>query len=598
MTRINYWIPFVLLLLAGVLMLSDRHMGVSGCSPLSKSLTVALNSKQPDVLIATLAAVPLPSGLKIEPAEAKGTSEKLKALQEKQADLALIRTGLGLDYRGVCAAVAAGRHLVHLIVPAGSAITTFRDLAGKRLGAGPAQGDAYLLAQQVISYLHFADEPALVTDYGPGSAEAFANEQIDALLLLEPLLSPVPDELLATGYYRLVPIPEAEAIARVLPGVESDMVPAHTYGPERAIPPAEEAPFPTLSVEAVVAARAEAPAAPMAAILSDLLAIKPATSMGLVRFALPPARGYEGLPLHPAAIAATEKDQPASAESLRQATRHLAGWILLLLAVWQGMLLWERHNERKRRKTLVEWFELVQDIGARMEVAEGPVELGRLVDDLASKQRLAERAFVTGKLEAQDLLLFTSAHQARVLDALSKYGSQEAPAATAPVSTPAAAPSFFSSYAGRSAAEEEEEMDRSPTIVRPDYGEALINTVRVRRREPGPAEAVSSESSSDRIARTEQAAAPPARATPAPSREEESGAASAMAETETEAASAGGIERTSGFRRRRRGGRGRGRGPRGEEPVSEPAPAPAPPEAPAKKPVDQMDLFGRRQENR
>ena len=318
---------------------------------------------------------------------------------------------------------------------------------------------------------------------------AFAEGVLDAALLLEPLLSPQIDALLSSGYFRLLPVPEAEAIARVLFGVEAEVMPGNLYGPERALPPLEAGPFPVLAVEAVLAAHTDTPPGDIAALLQDLLALPADSSTGLVSFALPHNAGLQGWRVHPGVTRVLEQTVPLTREALNTFGRQCAGWGLMLLAAWQLFYAWQRLQARGRRREMHEWFELVQDIGARMEVAEGPRELGRLVDDLASKQRLAERAFVTGKMDQSELLLFTTAHQVRLLDALGKHGHsiESIPVPQDSAHAAAPPPSFFTSYAGALEPETEEELERTPTIMRPDYGEALINTVRVRRRDAEPA---------------------------------------------------------------------------------------------------------------
>jgi hypothetical protein len=146
--------------------------------------------------------------------------------------------------------------------------------------------------------------------------------------------------------------------------------------------------------------------------------------------------------------------------------------------------------------------------------------------------------------------------------------------------------------------ESEDEMDRSPTVVRPDYGEALVNTVRVRRREPAPAE--SSFSAEQERRRENEEGSPNSEADAEAERylarrstantdteivrsEEAAPAESAVVEGED------GQRTPAQSRRRRRGGRRHHRADREQAPPAEE------PEKPAPRPTkDQLDLFGRR----
>ncbi|MBI2435138.1 MAG: hypothetical protein HYV26_19955 [Candidatus Hydrogenedentes bacterium] len=591
MARASLWFPFFLIAATGGYFLSGPDAQSSSANGLfgrgKGELTLARDAEAADPLVAALQeSLPLASGLDVSVVDAGSSQDKLTLLSEGNADAALVRTGLGLEYAAVGVAAAAGQDIVHLVVPADSPLVEFRGLAGRRVGAGPPGSDADLLARRVFSYLHFAEPPQLVNDHQAELETAFLAGEIDAAFLVQPLLGPAVDRMLSTGYYRLLPVPEAEAIARVLAGVSQVSIPPNIYGPERSMPALEASPFPALAVDVLLVARHGVASGDLQALLSDIVTLTPDHSLGVVQFSLPAPGAYPGMRLHPAVDELLHRNDPVTRHDLRLFSARLFGLALLLIATVHGLFLWNRYYDRRRRKDMAKWFEAVEDIGARMEVAETTADFARLADDLASKQRLAERAWLGGNLDTPELLLLTLAHQVRVQDGLAKCGQ--------PVERPTQPRPFPGAFAPEPALEVSRE--HSHAVVRPDFGEALVSTVRVRKREPVVAESevVSSDYGPPPIA--DEYSEPQSAMEVEPFRREPQEEEHFPPEADDMPTPAGSGPSQEGHHRRgRRRGKSRHHPPHQEEEIQAPAP-PAPLPQPAATNIDdeQMELFGKR----
>jgi len=472
-SRHGHWIAVAVLTLLGLhLMRGADPGGLNGFfgftsfqrAPALQYAGGGVTLSEDEALVAALRAS---GGVRLDTITASTTENKLAHLRQGSANTAQIATGLGLEYAGVRSLATLGRAYLHVIVPADSEALAFRQLGGHRIAAGAEGSDTHRLAERLVGYLNFTVPLQLVHVGRRDLGGAFAAGEIDAAFVLDRLWAPEVDDLLATGYYRLLPVQEAQTLARMLPGVEPGVLPGGLYGPLRTLPALDGPEFKTLSVSLVLAAAHSLPDRDAHTLLAALHGPRTATHTGMPLLEPAPPLATAGILPHPGAAQFQLESAPATRGDLIAFARLLAGAGLLLLAA--GFVLRQLHalHDRHKRRALRDWIEDAQDIGGRMEVAESPAELTRLVDELASKQRLAERAWLQGKLESSHTALLFDAHLVRVLSAFSRSGG----------------PTGAFTGAGRLEHEDSEDEDLPYRIVRPDYGEAFVNTVRTR--EPG-----------------------------------------------------------------------------------------------------------------
>lgn len=347
----------------------------------------------------------------IEPIETGGSLDNFKRLREGQLRFGFVQGGLlGNPALGdaapgepVLPIANVDKQYLHLIVPTDSPIHTLRDLSGKRVGAGPPGSGHEALAEMVLKYFAFNQPPSLVTDHSPNLDQAFQAGSIDAAFAVYSLFSPAMEELFKTGWYRLVPIPEAEAIAKFLPGVYAEDLPPSLYGPERALPRAEDGPFPTLMVNTFLVARRDASAAQVRAMLEALYSPGFRYAMHLADLDEQRGRTSPLAPLHPAAAAWYARREPLSTDRFEVASFFLAGLVTLASTI---QYLVSRRNwlqSLRSRRAIRRYFERLLEYGAAVEATSDTTGLSAILHDMMAIQREAETEWLAGRLDTEHM---------------------------------------------------------------------------------------------------------------------------------------------------------------------------------------------------
>lgn len=418
----------------------------------------------------------------------EGAVDTLDQVQRDASNFALLQTGPPGIPDGHLALARMTPLYAHVIVPADSDITTFRELAGKRVGVGAAGGSFGPLAAAVFDYFRFPEQVELLHEDTADLAGAFAAGSMDAAFTLHSLFAPAMEELLASGYYRLLPIPEAAAVAQYLPGVDAvDLAPG-LYGPSRTLPAIADGPWPTLRVEQVLVAPPDAGSATVNQLLAALF--EPQLLAGTRLEALDEASASTDLPvpLHPAAAAYYARNAPMTESALVTRTYGAAGVVLLA-----GLILYLSYRLRRalharERLRVQPLLDCMADFGAAVAAADSPGALEKLLVDLAAAQHQLERQWQRGVLSDGSLQRLEAGYlhhsqQAqsqlallRVQQLLASAGEQARPhpGALAPPVSPGpepAAPSWWSRGDSFS-----QVFQGAPAAV----GEAMLDTVRVR----------------------------------------------------------------------------------------------------------------------
>ena len=415
----------------------------------------------------------------------RGSVENLALLKDGTADLALIQGGLaaersdsGGDWSGLApekerlvALANLGRQYVHVVVPADSSIHEFRDLAGKRLGVGAANSGAEAMARDVMQFFRFSDPATLVADHNPELDKAFLDGEIDAAFTVYGLFAPALESVLEKGWYRLVPMEEADAVSRFLPGTFAETLPPYLYGPDRSIPPATDKPFQTLAVNTLLVCHSGLPDRKVYTVLEEIFSgpfLKMARLTGLDENG---AQSALHLPLHKAAEAFYNRRDPISSDLFEILSFFLAG-IVCLASVIHFMV--GRHRVQaqvQRREAIRPYFEAMMDYGDAVESAGSPSKLTCLIHKIMATQRGAERKWLEGVFDTEDMENLYAVYSLRCNNAFNKIfdmhlqalrgigavegdqvNSWSAPAETEEESTPWSPPPRDDEEAGGSAA--------------------------------------------------------------------------------------------------------------------------------------------------
>lgn len=455
---------------------------------------------------ARLAEQAAPMGLKLAVTPTAGAAESLASLLREPAGFAVLQTGPPGIPEDITALAWLTPQFAHVVVPADSSIETFRDLEGKRIAVGAAGSGDAPLAVAVFDFFQFTDPVTLLHEDTADLASAFAAGTVDAAFTLHSLFEPAMETLLGSGYYRLLPIPEAEALAAFVPGVAAVQLAPGLYGPGRTVPPMEAGPWSTLQVQSLLVAGPDA--APRAA--TDVLAalftpgLLAETRLG----PLTEADAIAGMPIavHPAATAYYQRSASLTEAAFADGLIAMGG-IALLAGVALYLLGCVGQYLRVRRRLHVEpVLEALADLGGAVDAADSPAALEALLQEVAVAQRKAERRWLRGELTAGQLqhVAATALHlgqrahaQWLLLRMQQLLHSSAAVPETLPGALTPPAPTAFE------AAEAPLWWNRGDSFSQvfqgapATGGEALLETVRVRGGVPNPSGADAPEETLD-----------------------------------------------------------------------------------------------------
>lgn len=181
-----------------------------------------------------------------------GSAASAKAIEDDKADLAIVRSDVAMPPDSATIAIMR-RDAVFFITRPGSDITRMADLRGKRIGVASSQRQNDTALGAVLSYYGLGD----------GAVEIFHGTQeeiallgrgglLDALFVIAPSADPRGARIAARFFPEvagqepdILPITEAEAIARLLPKFDTVEIVRGAFGGD---PPRPAAPLTTLAV--------------------------------------------------------------------------------------------------------------------------------------------------------------------------------------------------------------------------------------------------------------------------------------------------------------------------------------------------------------
>ena len=323
------------------------------------------------------------------------------------ADLAMESVRKGNDEAGIAPSLlfggtsgfegvaSLGRLYLHVAAPSGSPIKTVRDLASRKIGLAGGDPAVRLLIDRVFDFYGLDIAPQFVEQHNPDLEKAFLDGEIDAAALLTGLFDPALSQLLATGWYDLIPLPEAEALAGWLPGVVAVVFPAGVYGAERTRPDPAAVPVTTLAVSRVLFARRDVPETAVRVLLDRLESALPAG-----RVSISDANLAEVAPLRLNVLAARILAGVEESAAESNATGVWVFGVCSLLAV-AGAVIRQRVNNRRisRRREFAERLQGVADIAAALNAPVDPASLPQLAEMLEAQRNVLEHERRAGRME-------------------------------------------------------------------------------------------------------------------------------------------------------------------------------------------------------
>lgn len=349
-----------------------------------------------------------------------GSMENIEMLLSGEADFAFIQGGLGPYAESLVALANIDRELVHVVVPKTSAAACFRDLAGQRISIGALKSGSGLLGGKVVEYLNLVDPPVVQHIAPDALSEAFDNDEVDAAFLVYRLHAPYMNDMLGTDRYTLLPILGAEAVGHDLGGAYAGVIPAGSYGPNRSIPSPEAGGAPTLGVNMVLVTRKDVDDEAVRAVMEALYGFTFRNKAHLTEGDEAWGRAVVDLPLHPAADEYYRRNDPISADRFEIAGFFLAG-MLVLVSTFQYLMTKRIEWRRQRMRTAIQpYFKKMVDYGQRLQESNDPEELMDLIHQMMATQRRAEKAWLRGRLNTEDMENLYSVYNTRTVNTFNK----------------------------------------------------------------------------------------------------------------------------------------------------------------------------------
>jgi TRAP-type uncharacterized transport system substrate-binding protein len=362
-------------------------------------------------------------GYELELVRTGGIPENVAALRDPARDVQLAAVDSASDEavsaNDVYALAAIERPYFFVIVPNDSTVREIRDLAGPVDTAARAEGEGPTIGDKVLEYYGLVAHPdaraagaappavtAVRPVQGTGMLRSLDEGRVTALTRTQFLPAGLVDNVLNTGRYRIVPIPDHEALARSIPGAEPGFIPAGAYGAQRRIPPA---PVPTLVFTSMIVARADLPGRVVRDILETLY--DPRFSRD-TRYELTEADGQKTghLRLHPAAELYYHRNDLVTSDRLGRLS-FVASAIAGIFATIQFVLLSRRNEQRKaRRRLLLAELEKLRVLRLDIAAADKDDEAAALIQQADELLARAEREAAEDRIDHDGIETVRSLH--------------------------------------------------------------------------------------------------------------------------------------------------------------------------------------------
>jgi TRAP transporter TAXI family solute receptor len=346
--------------------------------------------------------------------ETQGSLENIQKVRSKQAHFGFIQGGLQEDLSGLVALANVDKQYVFMLVPTDSEIHSLRDLAGKRINLGLANSGSYALGKQIFGFYNLSPAPVLVTDPLTSLEKDLLDHRYDAALVVYALFAPRINQMLSKGQFRLLPIPNAEAVTHYLPSTMATYIPAQAFGPNRSLP-AENCS--TLAVSTLLVTHPETNHQLVSEILAALYDIRFIKQAHLAELNETTGQKVVDIPLHTAAADFYSRNAPVSSDRFEIASFFIAG-MLALISLFNFLFMRHRKNElEERRQRITQYFHELLECGKTIENASEQDNIIDTIHRMMQTQHRAEEDWLEGKLDTEHMENLYAVYQVRCQNA-------------------------------------------------------------------------------------------------------------------------------------------------------------------------------------
>jgi len=393
---------------------SSNLAHIVGAGPEPITLAIGETTGYTRTLAESLAGHLEQTGHQVTLIEAENETAAGTLLLEGNTSLAFL-SGTSVPESGVLQLAQFERAYVHVVIPMDMAAESLADVIELNIGVAGMFSDGDAIFAAMTRELGFGGSTpnTNIRKLHPGEmASALRQGQVDVVVAILPLMSPEINLLLGTGYYRLLPVPEATAFSYRIPGVEKDIIPDSLYGPGRQIPPKSTTPFTTAVVPLYLMTHPGTDNATLMPLLNAFMKPDWQASHGSVGFA---RMSNNGIPIHPLV-------QSGEFSAGIPTQQWSAPWLILMLVALL-IIVWQYYAEyqTKQRKALATQVRAIIESGDINLGEEGPGLLVELARQMMDGQNRAMQHWLSGRYGTQQMQLLMSLYLGRSLQLIARY---------------------------------------------------------------------------------------------------------------------------------------------------------------------------------
>ena len=337
--------------------------------------------------------------IKVNVRTTDGSTQNVQLLLDGEVDFALHQNGSEThrDLRNVANLYS---EVLHTITRRDVQIDSIKDLRGKRVSVGAEGSGTLQMATTVLSHFGIGLTDLAARNFGfSETVSALEQGDLDAAFIVTGILSPALTDLLRTGQYRLLSIPEAPAFSFANPTIFAYPIPRAAYSGDPAVPAQDTL---CLAVKASLNTRFGTPAYMVRTMTEAALSILFRKQMHLRELTETFAQDEQDFPLHRGALEYYRRGRPTFSSSVAEAFRDTLPYLLVLacLVIVIGATLRQRSIEARDllRQRLSELMVQVSDVEEEQRGETDPRHLFRMLDQLSRIKKRAIEDHVHGRL--------------------------------------------------------------------------------------------------------------------------------------------------------------------------------------------------------
>jgi TRAP transporter TAXI family solute receptor len=319
-----------------------------------------------------------------------GAEESGRFLEERKADLAIVRSDLELPPSGQTLVINTKRALILLVPQKRGNIAALSDLKGKRIGVVRWTDPNIPLVKKTLEIAEIKEADATVTQIeGLDAADLMATNKIDAIAIVAQLTAPILTEIVlklnrkVPGGVKLIGIDEAQALANRIQGVETFEIPAGSLGTGK---PDEETD--TIAVSYMTMARADMSEDMAGKIAKTIMDLRSRVGRQLPQaFAAeaPDGDSESRIPVHPGATAHFEGESKSLFERYSEPVLTGFGVLSIVGSALTGLFAWMQRNQRSAARQMLEEMAGLIGEARNVQSARDLDDIERKADALAAK---------------------------------------------------------------------------------------------------------------------------------------------------------------------------------------------------------------------